>query len=43
MKDPLRGRDQAVNGDVPARNPFVFVELIELDVDANQIAAFPRD
>ena len=43
MQDPLRCRDQAVEGDVAARDPFVSIELVELDIDADQIAAFPRD
>src|SRR5262249_55847346 len=42
-QDSLRGRDQAVNRDVPAGNPLVFAELVEFDVDANQIPAFTRD
>src|SRR5262245_16255762 len=42
-KDPLYGRDQAVDSDVPTGDPFVLVEFVQLDVDANEIASFARD
>ena len=43
MEDPLRCGDQIVHGDVALRDPFVLVELVEFDVNADEVAAFPRD
>src|SRR5271169_1041338 len=43
MQDPLRRCDDMIDGDVPARDPFAFLELVELNIDADQIAALPGD
>src|SRR5215471_11277765 len=42
-EDALRGRDQAVNGNLLAGNPLVSLELAEFDVDAKEVASFTRD
>src|SRR5271170_3917076 len=41
MQYPLRRGDEMVSRDVQARNPLVLVQLVELDVQADEIAAFP--
>ena len=43
MQDSLRRGDHIIDGDVPARDPFVFLELVEFNINADQIAAFPGD
>src|SRR3984893_356767 len=43
MQDSLRRSDHIIDGYVPARDPFVFLELVELNIDADQIAAFTGD
>ena len=43
IEDPLRLRDHVVGRDVAVGDPLADVELGELDIDADQIAAFPRD
>ena len=43
MQDPLRRGDEAIGGDVAARHALVRAELVELDVEAHEIAALPRD
>jgi len=43
LENPLRRRDQIIGGNVPIPNPFGFVELVDLDIDPDQIATFPRD
>src|SRR3981189_2553677 len=39
MQDSLRRCDHIIEGDVPARVPFVFLELVELNIHAAQITA----
>ena len=41
MQYPPRRGDQMVGSDVPARHPLILVELVELDIEADEIAAFP--
>ena len=41
MQYPLRRGDEMVSRDVQARNPLVLVQLVELDVQADEVAAFP--
>ena len=41
MQYPLRRGDQMIGRDVPARDPLILVELVELDIQADEIAAFP--
>src|SRR5450756_499129 len=48
MQDSLRRCDHIIDGDIPARDPFVFLELVELNIDADQICLLytspsPRD
>src|SRR6516225_11334494 len=43
MQDSLRRSDHIVGGNVAVRDPFVFPEFVELNVDADQIAAFTGD
>src|SRR5271170_8268726 len=43
MQYPLRRGYEMVGRDVQARNPLVLVQLVELDVQADEIAAFPGD
>src|SRR5271166_4981764 len=40
MQDPPRRGDQIVGRDVQARDPFVLIEFLELDVEADEITAF---
>src|SRR5271165_3127753 len=40
MQDPPRRGDQIVGRDVQARGPFVLIEFLELDVEADEITAF---
>src|SRR5208282_3014097 len=41
MQDSLRRCDNIIDGDVPARDPFISLELVEFNIDADQKAAFP--
>jgi hypothetical protein len=43
MENPPRLRDQLIDGDIAARDPFADFELGELNVEAEKVAAFPRD
>jgi hypothetical protein len=43
MNDPPCGRDQLLGRDVPGRQVLIGVELVELDVEADQVAALARD
>ncbi len=43
MQDPLRLRNELIERDMAVCDPFAGVELGELDVEADQVAAFPRD
>ena len=43
MNDPVRGRDQLVGGDVLGRQVLIGVELVELDVEADQVAPLAGD
>ena len=43
MEDSTRRGDQMIGRDVEFRNPFVFAELVELDIQANKIAALTGD
>src|SRR5271156_1157600 len=43
MQYPLRRGYEMISRDVQARNPLVLVQLVELDVQADEIAAFPRN
>src|ERR1700730_17866461 len=38
MQDSLRRCDDRIDGDVPARDPFVFLELVEFNIDEDKIA-----
>ena len=40
---PPRLRDQVIDADIAACDPLAHFELGELDVEAEEIAAFPRD
>src|SRR5271169_5752145 len=41
MQDSPRRCDDMIDGDVPARDPFVSLELVQFDIDADQKAALP--
>ena len=43
MNDPVRGCDQLVGGDVLGRQVLIRVELVELDVEADQVAPLAGD
>jgi hypothetical protein len=43
MENPPRLRDELIDADIAACDPFADFELGELDVEAEEIAAFPRD
>ena len=43
LENAPRRRDQIVDGDVAIRDSFAGVELVHLDIQANEIAAFARD
>src|ERR1035437_4973632 len=35
MQDSLRRCDHIIDGDVPGRDPFIFLELVEFNIDAD--------
>ena len=43
MENPLRFRDEFIDGDIAACDPFADFEFGELDIEADEVAAFPRD
>ena len=43
MENPLRLGDELFDRDIAACDPFADFELGELDIEADEIAAFPRD
>ena len=43
IQNPPRLRDQVIDIDIAACNPFADFELGELDVEAKEVPAFPRD
>ena len=43
IENPPRLRDQLIDGDIAACDPFADFQLGELNVEAEEVAAFPRD
>jgi hypothetical protein len=43
MKNPLRLGDELFDRDIAASDALADVELGELDIEADEISAFPRD
>ena len=43
MENPLRFRDELIDGDIAVCDPFADFELGELDIEADEVAAFPWD
>ena len=43
IENPPRLRDQLINGDIAACDPFADFEFGDLNIEADEVAAFPRD
>jgi hypothetical protein len=43
IENPLRLRDDPIDGEIAVCDPFADLELGQLDIKADQVAAFPWD